>query len=158
MYLIGEDANGSLTPVSNMVKQNLKNWLANKRMLNDSVDLLDTVVLNYSINFSIIPEQNVNKFSALADAVNTLISYFADYLQEIGEPLSISEIFSILKNVTSVNDVVSVEIKNVVGSGYSDASVSVDNLLDPTGRMVRCPSNCIWELRNPSQNIFGTIA
>ena len=45
-----------MTPTPLIVKNNLKNWIAGYKMINDSVDILDGVIINYAIQYKIIAD------------------------------------------------------------------------------------------------------
>ena len=41
LYVVSEDNNQKLIPSSQILKNNLKTWLNNYRMINDTIDVLD---------------------------------------------------------------------------------------------------------------------
>jgi hypothetical protein len=53
MYLLGYDVNGNLTVLNDAVKQNLKTYLEEYRMLTDAVNMLDGFVINVGINYEV---------------------------------------------------------------------------------------------------------
>ena len=76
-------------------------------MLDVRLNILDPYVLNIGIEFVIKPHASVNKFVALDNAIKALRSkYNTTYY--IGEQFSISDIYSYLKEVPGVLDVLKV--------------------------------------------------
>lgn len=49
MYVISEDTTGKLTASNSTIKNNLKTWINQYRMINDTVDILDPFILNFWI-------------------------------------------------------------------------------------------------------------
>jgi hypothetical protein len=46
LYVIAEDSNGNLAAASNTLKENVKVWLNQYKMINDSVDILYASIVN----------------------------------------------------------------------------------------------------------------
>ena len=49
MYVVSEDSNGKLAKTNSTIKNNLKTWVDNYRMINDTVDILDPYIINIGI-------------------------------------------------------------------------------------------------------------
>ena len=54
LYVLSENSSGKLTTTNTTIKENIKTWLNTKRMINDSVDILDAKVLWLDIVYPII--------------------------------------------------------------------------------------------------------
>ena len=65
MYVISEDQRGLLIKTNSTIKNNLKTWLNNYRMLNDTIDILDPYIVNLGIDFVVRPQANADKFDVL---------------------------------------------------------------------------------------------
>ena len=85
MYVVSEDKNGYLTQTNAATKANLKNWLINYKMINDTIDILDAKVVNIGIDFEIIASLEKNKFDVLQSALDTLKTEVFNKKYEIGE-------------------------------------------------------------------------
>ena len=46
LYVVSQDKNSRLTATNNQVKTNLKTWLSQYKMINDTIDILDAKVVN----------------------------------------------------------------------------------------------------------------
>jgi hypothetical protein len=156
VYVISEDSEGKLEASNMTIKENVKTWLNEYRMINDTVDILDPFIINLGINFVIRPEMNVDKFKVLNDCVDALATEFSTPLF-IGEALSKSKIFNILNNVPGVNDTVKAQIINKNSTNYSNVFFSIEENMSPDGNMLVCPKNAIFELKFPEVDIKGKL-
>jgi hypothetical protein len=156
LYVISEDNFGKLTATNSTIKNNLKIWLNNFRMLNDTIDILDPFILNIGIDFVITTTVGANKFDVLEKAMAQLKSkYAAPY--NIGEQFYISEVYQELKKVTGVLDVVKVKLNSKQGGNYGAASIDINGNLSPDGSYLMVPKNAILEIKFPEVDIRGKI-
>lgn len=156
LYVLCEDQDGYLAQPNMSVKNNLKTWLNKNKMINDSIDILNGKIVNFGIEFVAIGSKDRQKFDILTDATNQLIKDFF-IVYDFGEPLTISDVYTSLKKVTGLIDVISVRIVPKVGGVYSDASFSFDQNSSPDGRYINVPLNVVMELKYPKSDIKGTI-
>ena len=156
VYVISENTLGKLTTTNSTIKKNLKVWLNNYRMINDTIDILDPFIINFGINFVVKPDNSANKFDVLNRCVERLANKYRDPMF-IGERLSISEIFSELNKVKGVLDVVKVQITNKNSSDYSSVVFPVQENLSPDGDYLLTPQNAILELKFPETDIKGKL-
>lgn len=157
MYVISADASGRLLASNSAIKDNLKRWLVNYKMINDTIDILDAHILNIGIDFTIIASRNANKFDVLSSAKDYLTSYILNRTYEIGEIFYISDIYGALRAVPGLLDVVDVTITQLGGSGYSSLPFDLDNRIDPDGRYLDVPKNVIVEVKYPDIDLRGTV-
>jgi hypothetical protein len=156
MYVLAEGTDGKLTTANSALKQNLKEWLNRYRMINDTIDILDAKVINMGINFTVLSQNDVNRFDVLQQAISALQEKFVrDYF--IGERLYITEIYSILNSVRGVADVVKVEIVNKRGGKYASTGFDISSNTSPDGRYLSCPDNVAFEIKFPKIDIKGTV-
>jgi len=156
MYVISEDAAGHLVVANSVLKQNLKTWLNNYRMINDTIDILDPYIINIGVDFVIRASVGENKSGVLSKAILAVQNKFKEKFF-IGESLYISDIYSELKNVTGILDVVKVKITNKNGGQYSGISLDINKNLSPDGSYVMAPANAVFEIKFPAVDIKGKI-
>jgi hypothetical protein len=156
VYVVSEDTIGKLIKTNDTIKNNLKVWLNNYRMINDTIDILDPFIINFGINFVVKPENSANKFEVLDLCVEQLANKYRNPMF-IGERLSISEIFSELNKVKGVSDVVKVQVVNKNNSDYSGVVFPIRENLSPDGDYVLTPQNAILELKFPEVDIKGKL-
>lgn len=157
MYVLSEDSSGDLVVANSTIKENLKTWLGRFRMISDTVDILDADIINYGINFEVIPDLDVNKFDLLNDCNRRLQNKFTNVKRNIGEPVYISEIFKLLNDVPGVVDTVNVELVNKVGGAYSDSTYDMKKNISDDGRFLIVPESAVVEILFPDQDISGVI-
>ena len=156
-YVISEDEDGKLIQANTTIKNNLKQWLNQGRMINDTVDILDAKIINIGIDIEIVTSLDSNSYDVLNNVVLEVSAVYAKTF-EIGEPLYISDIYSIANRVDGVVDTISVRIYQKDGTGYSsDINFNVDDNLSPDGRYITVPENAILEIKNPDIDIKGSI-
>ena len=154
MYVVSEDKFGKLTPTNSTIKNNLKIWLNQYRMISDTIDILDPYVINLGIDFSIRTMTGVDKFGTVNDCINKLTKFYKNGFF-IGESVSISDIYSQLKSVNGVLDVMKVNLRVQSGANYSGASIDINRNLSPDGNQLLIPKNAIVEIKFPATDIRG---
>ena len=157
MYVISEDVNGSLTTSTDTLKKNLKTWITNYKMLNDTIDIMDAKIVNVGIEFEVISDTDTNKFKVLSQATEAVKKRLVNTKYNIGEPLRYGDIFQALKNVDGLLDVVKLKIVTRSGASYSSADFDLDLYTTPDGRMILAPEDIIFEIKYPDSDIRGTI-
>ena len=154
MYVISEDSFGNLTKTNSTIKRNLKIWLNQYRMINDTIDILDPYILNLGIEFSIKTTPGADKKTVIGRCVNALGNKFGNNYY-IGEQVVISDIYSVLKDVQGVLDVLKVRLFNKTGANYSSATIDLNNNLSPDGDMLIVPKNAIVEFKFKNSDFVG---
>ena len=157
LYVLAEDSNGLLTEANNTLKENLKMWLNNYKMIHDTVDILDGKIVNYGIEYHAIANPEFNKFDVLQEAQNLLAAAFSQPLY-MGEPLYITDVYNLLnKNVSGIIDVKSVKITQKSSGPYSRTTYDFNAQTTADGRVLLVPDNTCLELKFPASDIKGTI-
>ena len=156
MYVISEDSFGKLTQTNAAIKSNLKTWLNQYRMVNDTIDILDPYIINLGIEFVITTMPSANADGVLAAAITILQRHYASDFY-IGEHFQISDVYSELKKLTNVLDVTNVKIFNKTGAQYSNVQFSINKNFSPEGSLLMCPKNAIFEVKFIDVDIKGKI-
>jgi hypothetical protein len=156
LYVISEDSQGKLVKTNSTIKDNIKTWLNQYRMINDTIDILDPYILNIGIEFTIKAATGADKFVLLDNAINTLAAKY-NYPFYIGEPFYISDIYSELKNVNGLLDVLTVRLVNKGGSDYSSANIDINDNISPDGSYLMVPANALVEIKFPTTDIKGKV-
>ena len=157
LFIISEDESGNLTESTDSLKNNLKTYLSNYKMINDTIDILDAKIVNVGMDIEIIADPQRNKYEVLQAAIDAVKFENLNTKYDIGEPLRISDFFRTLKNIDGVLDVVSITPKRKTGSLYSTFSYDLESNTSPDGRMLLAKENVIYEIRFPDSDIVGTV-
>jgi hypothetical protein len=167
-YVLGYDANQHLVALNQAVKQNLKTYLSQYRILTDAINIKDAYTVNISCRFSIITQRGYNKNEVLLKAIESVKKYFDIKKWQIGQPIILSDIayaISLVDGVASIvppgddnpqKQMVVIENEWQTESGYSG---HVYDLQSATKDGVIYPSldPCIFELKFPNTDIQGRV-
>tara|TARA_R110000824_G_scaffold11622_2_gene50907 strand:+ start:10151 stop:11944 length:1794 start_codon:yes stop_codon:yes gene_type:complete len=157
IYVMSTDTGGSYIPTNNTIKQNLKTWISKYKMLGDTVDILNAHVINLEIYFTAVSYESVNKYDALTSAITALQNFYADNYYDIGEPFKITDVYKLLNNLPTILDVKDVIVQPTTGASYSDFFIPFEELISPDGRYLVPPSNVVFEIKFPVNDIDGEI-
>ena len=156
MYIVSEDQQGKLVQSNSALKDNLKIWLNRYRMINDTVDILDTKIINIGIEFEVVSSEEVNRYEVLDSTIQALVNKF-NRTMYIGERFYITDVFTELNKVRGVVDTVNVKLVNKSGGNYSQSTFNIDKYLSLDGRYLSVPDNVILEIKYPTVDIRGTV-
>ena len=158
LYTLGYDSNGNFTPLSQTVKENLRTYLSQYRMLTDAINIKDAFVINIGINFELIARPNYNSNEVVLRCINYLKNKFNNNKMQINEPLILSSISSELDGIEGVQSILNVELVNLydVDAGYSGNYYDVKGA---TKNKILYPSldPCIFEIKYPNKDIKGRV-
>jgi len=167
-YTLGYDANRHLVTLNQAVKQNLKTYLSQYRILTDAINIKDAYIVNFSVRFAIITQRGFNKNEVLLKAINRVKEFFNIQKWQIGQPIILSDIayqISLVEGVASIvppdednpqKQMVVIENEWQTESGYTG---HVYDLQSATKDGVIYPSldPCIFELKFPNTDISGRV-
>ena len=156
MYVLGYDNNKKLTNLNQAVKENLKTYLGEYRMLTDGVNIINGFVVNIGVDFEIITYSNYNKREVLTNCLAEIQRYFEIDNWTFNKPINISEMELILANIEGVMSVPAVKISNLCG-GDGNYSTNRYNIEDATKGKIIYPSldPCVFEVKYPNKDIKG---
>ena len=126
-------------------------------MVNDTVDILDAQIVNFEVKFVIVVDMNTNRFTALNRSNRALREFVSKNQYDIGESIQILDFYKALQKVEGVVDVLDIELSNVVGGSYSDASYDFKQQLSANAQRVQALNNVIFELKFPNIDIKGSV-
>ena len=157
LYLLGYNSDGRLSELNRGVKDNLKTYLNEYRILTDGVNVLDGFIINIGINFEIIAYQNYNKSEILTKCINELKEYFNVENWTFNQTINLSEVELLIANVEGVSSVPMIEIINKCGGGrYTNNSY---NIVAATKGKIVYPSldPSVFEVKYPDSDIKGRV-
>ena len=139
------------------LKNNLKTWLLQYKIVNDTVDILDATIANFGINYVAAIDINADRFTVLGKANDALTKYITNNPYDIGETILITEFYKVLQKVPGIIDVVDLEIVGQSGASYSNLDYNFVQNLTPDGRRIAADANVVFELKFPNVDIKGSI-
>jgi len=158
LYVLSYDSQKRLIQPPLTLKQNLKTYLSQYRMLTDSVNLKSAYIINIGVSFDIILRPNYSNRDVLAQCLLQLKDYFNIEKWQINQPIILSDIYTLLDQVVGVQTVQKIEITNKTGEldGYSKYSYDI---VAGTLNGVIYPSldPSIFEIKYPDLDIQGRV-
>jgi hypothetical protein len=158
LYILSYDISKKLRIASPALKNNLKTYLSEYRMINDSITIKDAFIVNIGINFDIIALPNFNNNEIIIRCVEALTEYFNIDKWQINEPILLRDLYVLLDKIEGVQTVKNIEIINKSGEilGYSQYAYDV---VGATINQVVYPSldPMIFEVKYPENDIKGRI-
>ncbi len=158
MYVLSYNSQKQLRTASSTLKQNLKTYLSEYRMINDSIKIKDAYIINITCNFDIIVLPNFNNNEVILACINSLKDYFKRDNWQINQPIMIRDLFVRLDKIKGVQTVKNIIFSNKAGAsnGYSPYAYDIDGA---TQENVIYPSldPSIFELKYPNTDIKGKV-
>jgi hypothetical protein len=158
LYTLGYDGNGNLTELNTAVKENLKTYINQYRLLTDTVNIKTAYVINIGVKFEIITLPEYNSNEVLLMCIEKLKNIFNSRQWQINQPIVMSKIYTELDRVQGVQSVTSINIVNLYDAtqGYSG---NVYDIAAATKAGVIYPSldPSIFEIKFPNTDIIGKV-
>jgi len=168
LYMLGYDRNQNLVRLNKAVKENVKTYLSQYRLMTDAINIRDGYMINIGVKFAIITQRGFNKNEVLFNCVETIKNHFDIKKWQFNQPIITSDIaykISLVDGVASVvppiNDnpqkqLVLIENKYKYSEGYSGyvydlQSATKDGIINPS----LDPS--IFEVKFPNSDIEGRV-
>ena len=158
LYVLTYDANSNLRTASKLIKRNLATYLAEYRMINDSIKLKDAFIINIEVVFDIIVLPNFNNNETITKCITSLNDYFDLDKWQINQPILFSDLYVLLDKVEGVQTVKNVAINNLSGEALGYSSYAYD-IPGATINDVVYPSidPMIFEVKYPNTDIKGRV-
>ena len=157
LYVACQDDLGTLIAPNAVIKSNLKSWIENYKMINDTIDIKDARIVNYAIEFVAFGDTRFSKFNIMENIRSSLAEYFLLTNMSIGEPLVITDLYKQINQSKGVIDCTRIRLVPRVGTGYSSATFDFDRFTSADGRKMMCPPESVLELKYVTDDIIGTI-
>ena len=158
LYVLGYDSNKNLVELgtNKALKQNLKTYLNEFRMLTDGVNLLDGFIINIGVDFEIRVYGGYNKREVLLKCIDEITNYFNIDNWTFNMAINLSELELLIAGVEGVQSVPKCEIINKCLGQYSKNSYNITEATK--GKMVY-PSvdPSVFELKFPAKDIKGRV-
>jgi hypothetical protein len=158
LYVLSQNANGQLDYAGDTLKNNLRTYLSQYRMIGDNIEIRNAFIINIAVNFEIIVLPEYNNSEVLLACISTLQNYFNRDNWQINQPIMLRDLYVMLDKIKGVQTVKTVSISNKSGSisGYSQYAYDITAA---TQNQVIYPSldPSIFEVRYPNLDIKGKV-
>lgn len=167
-----KDTNGNfVSPLTNL-KQNMKEFLRQKRVIGDWVDIVDGRVVDIQVEFTILADPK-NKQQTLLNCLNRLKDYFNVSNWQMNQPIFISNIITILQEIEGVINVVNLKLYNVFDT-YDGREYTVGEIgryrrnsvtatatnkyeMDSTDSVIVAYNDMCFHVRYKDNDIIGSV-
>jgi hypothetical protein len=168
MYTIGYNQEKHLVRLNSAVKENIKTYLSQYRMMTDAVQLKDSWICNIGLDFAIFTKKGFNKNEVLLKCVTAVKLYFNIDKWQINQPIILADVVAEILNVEGVATIVKpndgrddlVIFSNKWGTQSGNTySNNIYDLASATFNGVIYPpvDPAIFEIKYPDSDIRGRV-
>jgi phage-related baseplate assembly protein len=122
-YLL--NSTGKLDYATNTLKNNLRTYLSQYRMIGDNIEIRDAFIINIGVNFEIIVLPEYNNNEVLLTCINALKTYFNTDKWQLNQPIFLRDLYILLDKVKGVQTVKEVSIANKAGTNSRLFSICI---------------------------------
>jgi hypothetical protein len=141
LYIIGRTEEGQLSTLqkntdgilvspSQILKENIKKYLIGKRVIGDWIDVVDGFIYNIQVEFTIFADSN-NQQQTLIDCLQRLKTYFDIDNWQMGQPIYLTNIMTVLQEINGVINVADLKIYNMIGVGNESKDPASGRIYQP---------------------------
>ena len=181
IYTLSYDQNRKLVQTPDIVTDNLRNYLQQFRMINDSLDFgfsseninISGYYINFGVNFEINHDRRFNPVDVKLEVIDCIKEYFLIDKMQFGQAINLNELRYQILGKVGVIGIQTLEIKQTIGD-RNFKNISADGTNIPDGQsgygfvynfedaleneIIRPPvTPAVFELRNPNQDIYGRV-
>ena len=154
LYLLAYDSDGRFIPANQALKENIRTYLSQYRMLTDAINCKTAFIVNIGIDFEVIPKPKNNSNEVLLECINKLKEMFHNDKMQINGSIDISAVINQLNLIEGVQSIPTLEIFNKANGPYSN---NVYDFEVATKHGIIYPSldPCVFEIKYPNKDIRG---
>ncbi len=168
LYILGYNGNRQLTQLNVAVKENIKTYLSQYRLMTDAINIKNAWIINIGVKFSIIVRRGYNKEEVTLRCIEEVKKFFLITRWQINQPIVVQELSYAISVVDGVGAVVppkednpknmTVLIYNKYDSskGYSGNIYDL-NSAEKAGIIYPSLDPSIFELKYPNTDIEGMV-
>jgi hypothetical protein len=156
LYLLGYDNNNKLTNLNRAVKENVKTYLGEYRLLTDGLNILDGFIINIGVDFEIRVYSGYNNRQVMTSCIREIKQFFNINNWGFNTPINLSELELVIAGVEGVQSVPKCDVTNKCGGNYSNVKY---NISAATKNKLVYPSldPSVFELKFPDKDIKGRV-
>ena len=156
VYLLAQNDAGSFVECNQALKENIRTYISQYRMLTDALNIKPAFIINLGVNFEITTRPNYNSNEVLLACISRLKTLLSNNRMQINAPIDLAALTVALDQVDGVQSVINFEIYNKTGGSYSSNKYNVESA---TKNSIIYPSldPCIFEIKYPDNDIRGRV-
>lgn len=162
IYVLSLDSNGYLTNQSTTtLKENMSNYLADYRMLNDYVQIADGRIVNLSLEIDLFIDKKVVQSQVMSQVITEVKKYFDINKFDMSENIYLSPLIESINNIGGVLNLIDVRIYNKVAGGKYSLNEISQPYIDETTRQIDIADmtlfgepTTMFEIKYPNKDIL----
>lgn len=163
LYVVSKDSSSNLSICTDTLKNNIRTYINQYRLISDAIDILDARVINLQLQFEVSVDTGFQKQQVMLQILKSLKRYFEIANFHIDQPIVISDIISLIYSANGVvavnnrNNSGMVKFTNLVGTvnGRSYSTVSHDIEKYTIRGLLVPPPGGIFEIKYPDIDIIS---
>ncbi len=160
LYVVCQDRSKNLIIAPDALKNNLRAYLNEFRLISDALDILDAIVINVKIDFDIVTTPRSNKNQVVQSVISRITKVMDIKNFQIDQPLILVDVMNTIINTPGVLTLVDMTLscrRGIIDDRiYSDVSFNVD--ANSVKGLVLGPPGSIFELKYPKFDIVGHVS
>ena len=166
--ILALDSNGKITSeATSALKQNIAEYLADFRMINDYVTIKNGRVINLGIEADLFVEKTIPKGDIISGVISTITKYLDINKWDMGDNIYLSQLVENINNVGGVLNVTDLRVFNKVNENgkYSSNEIAQPYIdedkrqIDLLGKYTLFGApNSMFEIKYPNTDIKVTIS
>lgn len=137
VYILTLDRNGRLSNESNTtLKENISNYLADYRMLNDYVQIKDGRIVNLAIDYDIMIDKKIPQSQIMSEIITKTKEYMDINKFDMGDNIYLSPLIEVINNIGGVLNVTNISVYNKVGENKYSLNEISQPYLDEETRLI----------------------
>ena len=168
VYILALDASSKITTeATSALKQNIAEYLADFRMINDYVTVKNGRVINLGFEVDIFADKAVPKGEVISGVISSITQYFDINKWDMGDNIYLSQLVENINNVGGVLNVTDLRVFNKVNeNGKYSLNEIAQPYIDDTTRQIDLlgrytlfgAPNAMFEIKYPNKDIKVTIS
>ncbi len=154
LYLLAYNSDGRFIPANQALKENIRTYLSQYRMLTDAINCKTAFIVNIGIDFEVIPKPKNNSNEVLLECINKIKEMFHNDKMQINGSIDISAVINQLNLIEGVQSIPTLEIFNKANGPYSN-NVYDFEIATKHGIIYPSLDPCIFEIKYPNKDIRG---
>ena len=166
--ILALDENSKLTTkATSTLKENIAEYLADYRMVNDYVTIKNGQVINLGFEVELFVDKNIPRGEIITNAINTITSYMDINKWDMGDNIYLSDLVENINNVAGVLNVTDLRIFNKVNeNGKYSFNEIAQPYIDETTRQIDLLGrytlfgipNGMFEVKYPNKDIKVSVS
>lgn len=166
VYILSLDANSKLSNSSTSVlKDNISNYLADYRMMNDYVEITNGRIINVGFQVDLMVDKKLPQAGIMSEVISKIEGFMNINKYQMGDNIYLSSLVEEINNVGGVLNVIELRVYNKVGDGKYSINEISQPYIDTQTRQIDISSDytlfgeptSMFEIKDPVTDIVVRV-